>query len=287
MKTVEEHSETVAGCWLLVARPGGRPLANAVVSEAQQPTTSNEQRLGRPRRILSITHVFGLLMLCPSVIAQTVGKLRLMIDPGAGFEFVLDHKYRMQQREVELSTGPHHFSIWAPQRIVVDTTLIVLPDQTRDVLIRLPFSGEYRAYEQELRDEKKKMWLSVALPTAVTIGTGIVAYSTFKRYKDAHDQLLSDEEAYRSGADPRALEDLKSDVIPRHKSEFTDKRDLFYATTGIFGAVAAGSAYMIIRNAKRPAPRFHDREKVKFDGLVWLPSGSNGGVWLAGLHLNL
>jgi hypothetical protein len=237
-------------------------------------------------RILFLCMVAHMLP-CAHVEAQTAGKLRLIIDPGSGFEFVLDHKYRMQQREVELSTGPHHFSIWAPQRMVMDTTLIVLPDQTRDVLIRLPFSAEYRAYEQELRDEKKKMWLRVALPTAVTIGAGIVAYSTFKRYRDAHDQLLADEEAYRSGADPRALDDLKSEAIPRHKDEFTDKRGLFYVSAGIFAAVAAGSAYMIIRNAKRPAPRFHDREKVKFDGLVWVPSRTDGGVWLAGLHLNL
>ena len=92
----------------------------------------------------------AILLACSSA-AQTVGKLRLMVDPGNNFQFVLDHKYRMQQREVELSTGPHHFSIWAPQRMVVDTTLIVLPDQSRDVFIRLPFSSEYGAYEQELR----------------------------------------------------------------------------------------------------------------------------------------
>lgn len=235
--------------------------------------------------VLICTWTHGHMATCAS--AQTAGKLRLMVDPGAGFEFVLDHKYRMQQREVELATGPHHFSIWAPQRMVVDTTLFVLPDQTRDVYIRLPFSNEYRAYEDELRAEKKKLWLRVALPTAATIGTGLLAYSTFRKYKDAHDQLVADEEAYRTGADPRALADLKSDVIPRHKSEFTDKRGLFYVSTGIFAAVAAGSAYMIIRNGKRPVPKFFDREKVKFDGLVWLPGMDDGGMWLTGIHLDL
>ena len=219
--------------------------------------------------------------------AQTVGKLRLMIDPGAGFEFVLDHKYRMQQREVELATGPHHFTFWAPQRMMVDTTLIVLENQTRDVLIRLPFSNEYRAYEEELRREKNRMWLHVALPSAVTLGMGIVTYGTFRQYRDAHEQLSIDEEAYRLGADPAQLADLKSEVIPRHKNEFTDKRGVFYASVGVFAAVAAGSAYMIIRQAKRPAPRFHDSEKVKFDGLVWLPGHDEGGMWLTGIHIDL
>ena len=50
--------------------------------------------------------------------AQSAGKLRFSIDPPTGYQFVLDHKVRMAQQEVELSAGPHHFSFWAPQRMV-------------------------------------------------------------------------------------------------------------------------------------------------------------------------
>ena len=228
----------------------------------------------------------AILLACSSA-AQTVGKLRLMVDPGNNFQFVLDHKYRMQQREVELATGQHHFSFWAPERVVVDTTLTVLENGTREVFVRLPYSAEYRAYQEELRVLKKRMWLEVALPSAVTLGAGILAYSTFKQYKNAHDQLSADEEAYRSGADPVQLAYLKGDIIPNHKSEFRDKRGIFFATAGLFTAVAAGSAWMIVRYNKRSDPKFFDREKVKFDGLVWVPTGNNGGMWLAGLHLNL
>lgn len=231
--------------------------------------------------------VLFVAQMAQGLMGQTAGKLRLMIDPGAGFEFVLDKKYRMQQRELELSTGPHHFSIWAPQRMVVDTMLIVLPDQTRDVVVRLPFSPEFRDYEEALRQEKKKMLIRVAIPSALTFGTGILAYSTFRQYKKAHDRLVEDEEAYRTGSDPRTLADLKSEVIPRHKNEFSEKRALFFVTAGIFTVAAAGTAYMAIRNAQRPMPKFFDREKVKFDGLVWLPSGERGGMWLAGLHLDI
>ena len=234
-------------------------------------------------------HMLTCLSLLSPVLTsgQSVGKLRLMIDPGAGFQFVLDHKYRMQQREIELGSGAHHFSIWAPQRMVVDTTLIVLPDQTRDVVIRLPFSPEFRDYEEAMRDEKKKMLYRVAIPSVLTLGAGILTYSTFRQYKQAHDRLLDDEEAYRTGADPRVLADLRSEVIPRHKSEFSEKRGLFFVSVGIFAAAAAGTTWMAIRNAKRPLPKFFDREKVKFDGLVWLPSQDHGGMWLAGLHLNI
>ena len=278
------HRGMVDGCPLSVVRlltlddgNAARPGSNT--PDNRQPTTGNFIRG------LVSTYVLALLAFTTS--GQTVGKLRLMIDPGAGFEFVLDHKYRMQQREVELSTGPHHFTIWAPERTMVDTTFIVLENQTRDVMVRLPFSPEYRAYEEDLRQEKKKMWLNVAVPAAATLGAGILTYSTFKRYRNAYDQLAADEDAYRTGADPRSLEQLKSEVIPRHKDEFTDRRGLFFVSVGILGAVAAGSTYMIMRYTKRPVPKFFDREKVKFDGLVWLPSGDDGGMWLTGVHLNL
>jgi len=278
------HSEAVIGCRLSVVRlptKADRSLLRigSIKPDNRQPTTDNMAR----SFMCTVVAVWAIT----SVVAQTVGKLRLMIDPGAGFEFVLDHKYRLQQREVELSTGPHHFTIWAPERTMVDTTFIVLENQTRDVMVRLPFSPEFRAYEEELRQEKKKMWLNVAVPAAATLGAGILTYSTFKRYRNAYDQLAADEAAYRTGADPRTLEDLKSEVIPRHKDEFTDRRGLFFVSVGILGAVAAGSTYMIMRYTKRPVPKFFDREKVKFDGLVWLPSVDDGGMWLTGVHLNL
>ena len=37
-----------------------------------------------------------------------------MVDPGHDFEFIVDHKQRMQQREVKLTEGLHSFSLWAP-----------------------------------------------------------------------------------------------------------------------------------------------------------------------------
>lgn len=240
-----------------------------------------------PAAIPGLFLVVLLALSFASASAQTVGKLRLMVDPGNNFEFVLDHKYRMQQREVELSTGQHHFSFWAPERVVLDTNLNVLENQLREVFVRLPFSAEYRAYQEELRVLKKRMWLEVALPSALTVGAGILAFSTFKQYQDAHDRLSADEDAYRTGADPAQLTGLKEDVIPRHKDEFKDKRGIFFVTAGTFAAVAAGSAWMIVRYNKRSNPRFFDREKVKFDGLVWVPSREIGGMWFAGLHLNI
>jgi hypothetical protein len=88
------------------------------------------------------------------------------VDPGSGYAFVLDHQYRMQQREVDLIAGPHHFTFWAPERRMIDTTINVVEGRTREITILLPYSDEYRNYERDLRDLKKQTLLNVGASNA-------------------------------------------------------------------------------------------------------------------------
>lgn len=235
--------------------------------------------------IIMLAGLPGMLPVCTT--AQSVGRLRFMVDPPTGYEFVLDHKYRMAQQEVELSTGPHHFSFWAPQRMVTDTTLIVMENSIRDVRLRLPFSNDFRFHEQAVRSDRKKVWTRVVLPSVLTAGAVGATVGTFLGYQRAHHRLRDDREAYINGSDPGALASLKSDVIPRHKDEFRAKRGLFLASAGVCAVVAAGTTWLIVRHARRERPTFFDREKVKFDGLVWMPTGRGTGVWMAGLHYDI
>ena len=70
--------------------------------------------------------------------------------------------------------------------------------------------------------------------------------------------------------------------MPADKAAFDDERTKFIVGAGLFGAAALGTAYSIFRLAKRPKPVFEDKEKLKFDGLVWMPT-REGGVF--GLQL--
>lgn len=226
-------------------------------------------------------------MLAPMLgAAQSPGKLRFQVDPAQGYHFVLDHQFRMQQREVDLSAGPHHFTFWAPQRRMVDTTITVLAGHTKDVLLRLPFSEEYRAYERGVREARKARVTGMLIPAAATLATGILAGVSYGKYKAAHQRLEDDRTAYIEGSDPAQLEDLREVVMPSHQAEFEDRERLFGITAGLFAAVAAGSAYMIIRTSKKKAPAFQDAQKVKFDGLVWSP-GTRGGYFQTGFHIEL
>lgn len=227
---------------------------------------------------------FAHVLLATSTLGQSTGTLRLLVDPGDSYQFVLDGKYRMQEREVKLLEGPHTFTFWAPTRSMVDTVLRVLPDRTTDVVIRLPHSPEYMAYTRELQQLKKEQWLGRVLPSAVTLGTGIWAVSSFGNYKDAHEQLEADEALYTSSATPRELEQLKSTELPRHQQEFKDARTMFYVSGGVFLASAAFTTWSIIKASRKPAPTFEDMEKVRFEGLVWVP-GRQGGSLAMGLTI--
>lgn len=233
---------------------------------------------------LLVVVTFSHFHLSTLIFGQSTGTLRLLVDPGDSYRFVLDGKYRMQEREVKLMEGPHTFTFWAPTRSMVDTVLRVLPDRTTDVVIRLPHSPEYVAYTREMQQLRKEQWLGRVLPTAVTLGTGVWAVSSFVQYKDAHEQLEADEALYTTSATPRELELLKSEVVPRHQEEFKDARTMFFVSSGVFLASAAFTTWSIIKASKRPVPTFEDKEKVRFEGLVWVP-GARGGSLAMGLSI--
>jgi hypothetical protein len=56
--------------------------------------------------------------------------------------------------------------------------------------------------------------------------------------------------------------------------------------TSAFTAVSAATYYFYRRTAKWERPLFDDKEKVKFDGMAWLP-GERGGAFMAGLTIDL
>ncbi|MBK8338785.1 MAG: hypothetical protein IPK99_01640 [Flavobacteriales bacterium] len=227
------------------------------------------------------------LLACPAARAQTTGKLRLLVDPGHDFAFVLDGKHRMQSRELDLLEGNHQLQIWAPQRIIVDTTIYVRGGSTRELFIRLPYSPEYVAHEQNVRKFRERMWLQKALPTAVTVGAGAWTLAAYLKYAKAGKQLDTDEELYQTSADPSEIAELKYQNIPEHQDDFKKANTMLIISGSVFALAAAGTIWSYLRAGNTPAPTFEDKERVRFDGLVWVPSPDGSGTWLAGITLPL
>ncbi|HEX2615965.1 MAG TPA: hypothetical protein VHL57_00405 [Flavobacteriales bacterium] len=231
------------------------------------------------------------LLLCGGLLmagladAQTTGTLRLLIDPGNDFQFVVDRKFRMQQRTVELVSGPHAFSFWAPQRRIVDTTITVEPGVTRDFVLHLPYSAEFTAYNKQLNAFRKQQSMKKYVPLGVTVGAAVWALTSYQKMKDAEDALAADEEAYRLTVVPALITVLKEQTIPAHNDNLVKARTQFGITCGLT-VVGAGLTWWLWHraNVKRPPP-FDDKEKVRFDGLAFGPAPRGG--WYGGLTLTL
>ncbi|MBP8824667.1 MAG: hypothetical protein KBH07_13580 [Flavobacteriales bacterium] len=226
------------------------------------------------------------LLLAPWVMAQSTGTLRMAVDPHVGHAYVLDHEFRMNKPELELTAGPHHFSFWAPQRKLVDTTLIVVAGKVTSFQLRLPYSTEYLVYQRDLKAYQKDMGLMRTLPAMVTGGAMVYAVFSYSAMQKAHAQLEKDRGLYDIGASPQAITVLKDETMATHKEDFRKARSGFIISSGATALLACTTAWLYLHSAKKPQPVFRDAEKVRFDGLSWMP-GPDGGSWQGGITWNL
>jgi hypothetical protein len=225
------------------------------------------------------------MVIAVAAAAQVSGKLHLRIDPANSFSYRLDHQFIMQQADLELLVGTHHFSLWAPQRKIVDTTITITGGEDRIIRLRLPYSTEYLIYQRDLRAYERRMRMTRLLPATVTGCALVLTGLKYGKMKKAHDRLVSDADAYDEATSPYAITVLKQETVPAHTEEFKKARTAFRVSAGVTVLFAGITAYLYLHSAKVPRPVFHDAEKVRFDGLTWTP-GPDGGAWTGGLTWN-
>lgn len=240
-------------------------------------------RVPAPYRFLAALSV---AVAAGGLFAQGSGTVRMKIDPQATFEYVLDHRFRMRQPEVELGTGTHHFSIWAPQRAIVDTNVVVENGRTLELALRLPYAQGFLVYQRELQAYRSRRRVQRLVPAIATGGTALWAALSYAKMKKAHDRLEDDRAAYTSGGSPHQIGVLKAETIPQHKEDFKRARTQYGIAAGTTLLCAGATAYLFWRTGKEKKPGFIDTEKIRFDGLSWTP-GPNGGTWQGGLTWDL
>lgn len=236
----------------------------------------------------SLRSAFSLVGCCLLLLgsAQSTGTLRMLVDPGNDFSFIVDKKHRMQQREITLTEGLHDLTIWAPTRKMMDTAVFVIANRTSDLVVRLPYSQEYVTYRAELgRYQTKKRW-SRSAPLFALAGGFIWTGIAIGKYGKAKDELEADRKDYDINVDPTAINTLKNGTIPEHNDDLKQARTNLYAASAFTALSTAATYYIARRTAKWDRPVFEDKEKVRFDGLAWLPD-DRGGVFMAGLTIHL
>ncbi|MFT3885899.1 MAG: hypothetical protein QM724_10860 [Flavobacteriales bacterium] len=134
--------------------------------------------------------------------AQTTGTLRLFIDPGNNFEFIVDRKFRMRQRQVELASGAHRFTFWAPQRTIVDTMVTIEPGVTRDLVMHLPYAPEFIAYSKRSSAFQRKRNTMKFVPLGITVASAAWTLTRYAKLNDAKNVLDRDQDTYDHAVDP-------------------------------------------------------------------------------------
>lgn len=250
--------------------------------------TWNAQRapsIIRLAAIILLTWAHGHLGTC--AFGQSTGTLRITCEPQATYSYILDGKHRLRDRELTLMEGPHRLVFWAPERRVLDTTFTIVPNALTEARIQLRYSEEFIAFNKKLRRyERDDRWLRYGTPVLV-LGSaawfGVSVYQGIDARRDL-DHLRDD---YAESTSPSGITALKGNDVPDANKRLRQARVM----AGVSGGLLVGSGalwwYMKKIRAKRPAPVFDDKEKARFDGLVWMPDASGQGIWMAGLTIPL
>lgn len=212
--------------------------------------------------------------------AQSAGALRFRFEPDRGMEYLLDGKYRMSDREITLEEGAHRFTFWAPERLMLDTTLFIVGDRTQEAFIRLRYSQDYVDHRKaQERYVLHARWGKYLPPV---ISAGALAWTTvsYLRYRKAGNALDDLAEEYISSSDPGRIATLKTVDIPDSRQDLRSARTQTFVASGVFLASAAATLIIRKRAATRSAPVFEDKERLRFEGLVHEP-GRTGGIWSA------
>lgn len=218
--------------------------------------------------------------------SQSTGTLRLMVTPDAGMQYVLDHKYRLTDRELTLPEGPHHFVFWAPERRMLDTTVHVKGGAQQELRLQLFHSLEAIAHRDAMdRYTHARRW-GRALPPVISAGAAAWTVASFVKWGQRSRELDDLQARYGTLASPTLIARLKHDEIPAAKDHFRQARTMAFVSSGTLVLSAAATWWSWRRVARMQPPVLEDRERIRFEGLVhhWDPI-HNRGVWAA--HLSI
>lgn len=219
--------------------------------------------------------------------AQSTGTLRVFCEPHATCNYVLDGKHRMNDRELTLLEGQHRLVLFAPERRMLDTTITILPNAMQELRIQLRYSEEFIAYNRKAqRFNRDDRWLRYGTPVLAVGAAAWFGVSTWKAV-DAQRDIDALEQSYGESTSPAGIAELKGDRIPDANKKLRQARTMTYVSGGALVAAGAAWWYVAKVRSKRQAPVFEDKEKARFDGLVWMPDANGHGMWMAGLSIPL
>jgi hypothetical protein len=128
----------------------------------------------------------------------------------------------------------------------------------------------------------KALWRG--LPLIFTVGFGLKGISDRKAHDQAFEDLHTLRDSYATINSPSTIAGLKGVAIPDAQAELDATRRRMTTSFALCGIGALATVYGFIRAGKLTYPQYEDKEKVRFEGLAWVPT-ANGGMYLAQIRV--
>ncbi len=272
----------VVGQWL-PSRPYANELKGFLHAEGKRSAL-----IGMLGRVCSI---LGLMVVAGTSMAQSrdSAEVKFWVQPYNLVEYILDGVERLKQVEypaARFTEGDHRLLFWAPNCSILDTTIHVVGGTDMALRKVLKQTPEYLANKRE----HFKVWgqkaLWKGLPLLLTVGFGMKAFSDKQAHDQAYDDLHALQDSYATMLSPSSIEQTKANTIPVAQGELDATRRRMTLSLALCGVGAVATVYGFIRAKKLSYPEYQDKEKIRFDGLAWLPTGQ-GGMYLAQLSIPL
>jgi len=90
--------------------------------------------------------------------------------------------------------------------------------------------------------------------------------------------------AYEELSTPGEISVLKDKTIPEHNDDLVKARTGLYVSAAITTVAAGAMVYFRLVTKRGDKPVFEDKEKVRFEGLAWVPD-AQGSFWMAGITI--
>jgi hypothetical protein len=216
-------------------------------------------------------------------------EVKLLVQPFRRVQFILNDTERLKEvyvPAVRLTAGDHRLIFWAPNCSILDTTLHVVSGKDMELRKVLHQTPEFLAYKRDHFHVgmKKALWKGV--PLLFTIGFGIKALSDHQAHDQAFDDLHALRDNYATLTSHIDIEALKRSSIPAAQDKLDATRHQLILSLTLCGVGVLATVYGFIRAGRLAYPEYEDKERIRFEGLAWVPT-RNGGMYLAGLCIPL
>jgi hypothetical protein len=214
------------------------------------------------------------------------GTVRYFINPADRIEEKLDGKLQSRVATRQLDPGAHRFTFYAKGFQLLDTVVNIEQDAILDLRYVLKVDPDHQRFRdaEKVRQNGRVLW--VYTPAAFTVGGLAWTLNAMKKESEAYDALKASEASYSTLNSPSQVQALKDEVIPSQEQALEDAQRAVLTASVFTGTMAAVTIYGLIRSSHRKVPAFEDRQKLRFDGIAWVPNGSSG-IMLAGLTVLL